>query len=714
MPQELLIPSGGDLFRDAPAHTVSTRPVWGDEWTVQDHLYCNSLRWGCGPVRPQASLSWRYGEGMREDEATFGNVEKLDLLGRYVKVRIEQEQSEAPLLWYGLITDDARRRDGAADQVDALWKTGRQTLSCEGLDLLLMRSFLTSAVIRTAGGGEKTIKRSPTFNDPNTFDDVGNRSFSKIGQSHVFAGDLYDAKWWSTLDILEYLLAHHSPADATGTQILAFQLSDNARAILPTWDRPVVKSHGRPLRSVINELCDRRRMLSWTLTVANESPSAVIKLDVFPFNAAPIVLPSGRTQAANASQVQLGTAGLEMDRAVDATQASLRDTDHARVEQVIVRGARKRWVISLGQPDGTLGADWLDVNQTEYETLPAAIAALTPEIMDMQAQMQRYRAEDDRVRVFSWFRLPVGWDGTVGDGTGSYSEGWAVDDEASPQVAEPYYLPEMRFERFLPKELFGNAPDTSPKSLPPPIALIKSEDDLYEHVEKLSASAGIEGRGAGAGREWAMSLRIQAKAPGVICTAHGQKSTEGQHLIADSSFTPIAAINDSDPDLDWHDMIVTVMVETDSFAEQRWPADDQVDATADAARVVYVDIGDRGRLDWCHRLAVIGAPEGALTYYNGDTPGSEHVALRDDREAMLDLARFVYEWYGVPREAFALTLKQLFSGVSAGDLITEIGGNETAETVNALVTGIEMDLVAGTTRLTTGHGELDAGQYYSQ
>ncbi len=709
MPQELLIPSGGDLYRDAPAHTVATKQYWGDNWPEQANLYCNSLRWGSGPVRPQASLSWRYGEGMRADEAAFGNVEKLDLLGRYVKIRIEQEEGEDPLLWYGLITDDARRRDGAADQVDALWKTGRQTLGCEGLDLLLMRSFVDSAWVRTTGGGEKQIQRGLTFNDPNTFDDVGNRSFSEIGQSYVFAGDLYDAKWWSTLEILKYLLAWHSPADARGKQILSFELSDNAKAILPTWDRPVVKSHGRTLRSLINELCTRQRMLTWTLTVASENPSATIELDVCPFNAAPIALPSGKTQEANRNQVQLGSDGLEMDRAVDA-DARLRDTDHARVEQVVVRGARKRVVVSLSYQDSTLEADWTATHETAYETGPD-LTGVT-DVDDKERRINEYRTQGELERVFSWFRLPADWDGKVGDGTGSYSSTFAIDDEANPQTAEPYYVAEMRFLRHLPKELSEETSTGSPKTVGPPLAVIKTEDDRYLSVDRLAVDAAIEGHGHGAGRGWSASLKVQDHAPGVILkVSGGMHKPAFAHFLAGDDFTPITGI-DEDDDLDWKDLIVTVMFEIDSYVEQRWPANDQLDPAGDAARVVYVDIGDRGRLDWVHRLAVIGVDEGDLQYRGGSSPASEDEAVRDDREAMLDLAKFVFQWYGVKREAFSLQLKQLFSGVSVGDLITEIGANETAETVNALITGVEMDLVAGTTRITTGHGELDAGSYF--
>ena len=720
MAETFLIPTPrADVYRTAPAHTVSTREHWADLWTDQEYLYCNSVRWASGTVRPAAELHWRYGEGMPAGTADFAYHERKSLLGHYVKISIEQEEGEDPLLWYGIITDDGRLREGATEILDALSKTGEQILAAEGLDLLLMRTFINSAWIRVPGGSEKQIQRGLTFNDPNAFDDSGNRSTSQLGDSYIFAGDLYDAHYWNTERILEYLLAYHGPRDALGEKTITLKLTDNAKAILPDWDRPVVKTHGRSLRAVIDELCNPGRLLSWRLTIEGEDPA--IFLDVFPYLAAPLTLPSGKTQQANQNLVELGTEGLELDRAVDV-RAALRDSDHDRVEQVIVRGARKRAVMTLGHRDGpsrengTLRADWTAAHETDYETLPDEIAALS-DVSDKQQRLGEYRTKGDLQRVFSWFRLPADWDGSVGDGTGGQTKAYFAPWDPDAGLTETFYVPEMRFERYLPKELLDIAPVDSAKTFMPPLAFIREADESLVHgvryvpIDQWGVSAAIEGTGDGAGRRWSASLRMQPDAPGVIVKVGRGK----QYFLAKEDFSPIAGL-DEPGQVDWQDLIVTVMVELDSYVTQRWPGREQLDAGADAARVVYIDLGESARLDWVHRLAIVAIQDGVAYYLGpggvpGYSPTSDGQYVRDDREMMLDWARLVFERFGAKREAFTIALKQLSGIVSVGDLITKIGHGDTEETVNALVTGVTMDLLAGTTRITTGQAEIDPIQY---
>ena len=726
MAETLLIPSNGDLLRTAPAHTVYTKEHWQDDWEEREHLYANGVRWVSGPVRSDVTLEWRYGIGKPAGTTDYATYTPQDLLGHYVRVDIQQEATEPVLRWYGVISEDADRREGAMIISSARVKTGRQVLVAEGIDVLLQRAFCVTSAVRVAGGGQKEIKRGLTFNDPNTFDDTGNRSQSALPplNTHVFASDLDDAKWWSTKDILEYILAFLAPKVA-GFNLTHYRLSDNAKAILPTWDRPVLRSQGRNLRSMINELCDRRRNLSWRLVVVSETPGSEIELDVFPFNAQPLTLPSGEVAPANKN---LKT--LDFDLAVDV-QAMLRQSEHDRVDQVVVRGARKRAVVTLSKQDDTLETDWRTEDQADYETLPFSDVDDVDDLDRKQARMAKYRAEDKLVRVFSYFRLPPDWDGKVGDGRQSSSYPKSpfapAEKDGSPQT---FYWPEMRFERHLPKELaasLGNTPAGSPKTDLPPLCLIRLLDSdvdfstgtlRWAHIERLAVDAGSERVGDG-GRKWSGSLRMRNAAPGVEIKLHGTKAGEGegQHLISGGSdFTPIEEINDKPTDLDWKTIILTVMFQMDQFAEERYP---ELESTPDleSPRIVYVDLGDRARMDWVHQGAVRTLIDGVPQYGFGSTlgpyPGTEGEWIRDDSKKMKDLAKFLFEtWYGTTRKAFAIDLKQLSGILEVGDLLTKIGADETLETVNACVTGVSMDLLANTTRIETGFAELDPVQYF--
>jgi len=192
---------------------------------------------------------------------------------------------------------------------------------------------------------------------------------------------------------------------------------------------------------------------------------------------------------------------------------------------------------------------------------------------------------------------------------------------------------------------------------------------------------------------------MQEDAPGIIIKGN----QEFQHVIAYTDFTPISGI-DKTPELDWRDnLIATVMVELDSRVEQKYPATADLPFGTDVSRKVYIDLGDRARLDYVHGGCVLGHADGVLQY-----PGQAYF-IRDDREYMEDVARLAFDWYGVKRQAFTFLIKQVIGLHSIGDLITQIGSvpEGTAQEVNSVVTGLVIDLAQGRTELTTSFAELD-------
>ena len=106
MANQVLQPQDGDIVRTHPAHTVYTKAAWADDWTEQEHLYANSLHWGTSPGISRASLEWRFGQGMPAGEDKFDTYEKKDILDHYVKVKIEQDNNNDPLVWIGVVAKD--------------------------------------------------------------------------------------------------------------------------------------------------------------------------------------------------------------------------------------------------------------------------------------------------------------------------------------------------------------------------------------------------------------------------------------------------------------------------------------------------------------------------------------------------------------------------------------------------------------------------------
>lgn len=708
-----------DAFRNAPAHAVYTRGHWADEWTVRPGLYCSMARWGSGSARPEAELLWTYAEVMLPGESAYTYRAPLDLLGHFVKIQIDQPAPDDPLRWYGIISDEARQRAGAIE-IPGVGRrqTGTQILSAEGIDLLLMREIMFSSHVRSSSGQDQTIRRGLTFNGPLAAGDPTNRSNQRLlspagGEAYAFAPDIWNAEPWSTKTILEYLLAFHAPRASIDWPI-NWRLSDGARLVCPDWDAPVVATHGRDLRSIINQLCTPQKGLSWQLLLDAGGPAPNVLLDVFSFLPSPIELPSGLTQPGNQDLIELGDNALDLDSAVDP-QVSLRHSDHQRVDQIVVRGARKRVVASFSHADGTFGPDWDPNDEADYQSGPGGLSGL--DISEAQQLLREYRATDRLQRVYAYYRVPVGWNGEVGAGEGPWVHPlsfcappmWPAGDEISG-TAESFYLPEFRFDRSLPKELDESAPESSPPGLRAPFGVIQTRIGAgpgyhgYTYLDRLAITSDIEGSGDGSGRDWSASLRVQTDAPGVILKVSGGP----QHLLAKTDFTPLPDL-DEEGQLHWYEIIITAMFELDSQVEARWPPDAQLDAEADTIRRVYIDVGEKARLDWVHLGAVLDLDaNGRPVYLNGSTPGTDGQYVRDDRSEMQDLARLMFAWYATPRQAFSLLLRQITGILSVGQLITRIGSGDAATAVNACVTGVEIDLLAVTTQISTQFAELDA------
>ncbi len=702
---DLIQPDAGDITRDVPAHTVWTRAQWDNPWTEQSSFFVNDVFWGSGPQMSSAQLSWTYGVEIKPGQTAFQTYSAKDLLGHYVKIQIDQPAGDDPLYWYGVLIDEDDRRGGAllaggANPPRTL--IGEQLWNARGLDYLLLRTIVKTSVVRDeTDGALTTIERGLTFNAENTYANTGNRSPEPgpLGP-FLFAKDLDNAVYWSTIDILDYLLTYHSPRDFDGNVWIPWFLDPDTFHVAPTWDRPVIKSDSRDVRSIISQLFDPRRLLSWSVDVdkpgANPDALKAVRIKLFSFNSEALLLPGGGTQEPNSNQVSL-----DFDRALDVT-ATLRDTDLHKVEQVIVRGARKRTIITLSYQDGTLEKDWADADETAYEAGVAGIGAL--DIDDQERRIRELRADERFERVYQYFRLLSTFNGLVGDGVGGSLEDYFPDNP-------PLYIADLRFQRQLAKGFIQTAKDGSQNMERPPFGLIKLEDDgtstdRYQFIDKLNTHRDAEGFGEGNGRQWSCSLRMQPDSPGIIIHASG--GNVGPEAIALTDFAA-SATRDKAGELDWQNILVTVMIELDGRVEEKYPAAHVFfpipgpNIGHDAGRRILIDFGEIYRLDYVTGNTVIGHDDGVLQYWNGGV-GS---FLRDDRTALQDLARFIFEWFGITRQAFSFGLKQVYGGLTVGQLITTIGSAETLESVNSAVTGVRINMRSATTQVTTMFPALD-------
>ncbi len=718
------ITSTTDIIRHAPVVTVYTREHWADEWTEQPRVYADRVRFGSSPEGSSAVLVVDVGAGWDDSEIEVQHFEPLDLLGQYVKVTVERqdmiddgsggEMLPPPFSWYGIITEEGGVREGAQNYIVLEPNSGggpatvrvllrTQEFQAVGLEIIFDKIYVDRSYVQseTEAGELCIVKRPLVFNEPHDYEGTGNRTnFTVIAPSgatcYAFSRDLPEGVVWSTRDIVEYLVAFFRPMDWDDENKLPVEILD-AGAILPDWDQPIVKFSGTTtVRQMLDRMLDRRRLLGWRIDVDETASPAKILVEVFSFVAEDIELPSGATQAANADKESI-----DFDLALDV-RAALTKSDRHYADQVIVRGARKRSCFSLSYDDGTLVNDWKPADETDYENGPATL----PESEEDQLRaIIEYRRRDELRQVYSYFAVPNDWNFEVGNGFGggpsSSSDGGPklpIDPDLD-EATEWIYRPGLRFSRELFKELQDTRMDDSAQDAPPPLAVIEIEDGTYRLIDKLAETAGVTDRGHGKGRTWSASLRMRTDCPGIILRVSGAQ----QLVIAETDFDGDHDTDDQPSWLDWRDMIVTVAAELFAHVEVVYPTTEDVELVSDGdqKRVIVVDVDEAARLDYVVPDTVVGVDgEGALVRHDGGY-------VRDDREWMRDMAKYVWEWYGTIRQAFRFQMQQVLDLLEVGQMITTIGSGELQETVNSVVVGVTYDFVQQSTSVDTAFANLD-------
>jgi hypothetical protein len=742
--------------RDTKSATVYVRTLWADDWVEVTHFYPDWLVWAVSPNMSSAGFSYDYGVGMRQAEATFATVAPQELRGKYVKVSIDQYldgEETVTLDWYGRVREEDRDVHGTMLEDPAGGSArvpkARQTMLADGLEVLLHEAkVLTSWWLRD--GVDTEVGRGLVFNgphqvsegagpDPATRDEgTKNRSEDPGNKGKpIFAGNLEDAKSWSTRDIVKYLLAYHAPKDKDGGDAIVWRLGLLIwEMVLPNWDRPVIPTHGRTVRDLLNAAIDRRRLLGWRLAVVEgdeDDDPDILVVEPFTYLDEDLDLPSGNSMIANLNQKTL-----DFDEAVDMSRAEIKVTQAQQYDQVLARGDRIlccgtvcKWLSDENTP--LLDQAWTDEQEAEYDeaasvnTGPGGVRDPNVDYMadnDVPKWQQRnnlVRAAEHLEPVYSHFRLDKDWAGFIADVATDQAiwelfpfKGAVADGVELANHQVPWYFPDLRWHRRLP--LYMGYDYSGFEISDPEIKIVLPEKHKWEHrrtyvlikvwdedtenneparwveAEKLATVVDTsDGLTLPDGAEpesydFCCTVRVMDDAPGFVLRTSGKP----QHYLAAADWDKL----DEDYDvviLDWRtDMIVTFAMQADWYVEERFPAD--ITDETDAVKLLTIDVPERARLEYVAQGTVVDTTnDGVLVY--AKTGGF----VRDDREWLKDLAKLAYEWYGEERWALTLTYDQaqtLWSGTSyiePGDLIVEIGADESEQAIRTVVTEIRID-----------------------
>ncbi len=724
------------------APLVFWRTRWADAWVPEPVAIGVESVWCLPPAMPTAALVHRYGVRQFGGVPAWVNVDKdTTLAGKFVKLSwpMDRKTNKGKPTnewnyrhWFGvvdLVEDDLGGVDFRATRTGAATTTtavamGQQVMACYGLEKLLSDRPIRSSWVDNAAAATE-VATALAFNRGGK----PNRSAAKIGSTHVFSHDLATAQWWSTRDIVEYLLARQVPRDKTGAIKVPFVMAGLG---LPDWDKPEVVQEGASLLSLLAQLVNRSQMLSWRLTVDETATPDAVRFEVLSLAETDITLPLTGSPKIPASSRQKE---LVFDRD-PLTTAQLKTSGAGKYHRVRVTGARKRSVGSFAFGDGSLRAGWDSLLETEYNagaSGAADYAALDDE--EKRTRDAAARGDPRFEEVFALFTVPEGWDQKVKDGAGGAANPLFLDFAATPAAAFVFLgdscvtptLPLYQGLNYAGTNIADGAVAVTDFSKAinleemPPLVFFQRPDQpgKWAAGDKLATGGELPRAYGTAGGNSRLSVSVQVPndSRGVLLRVQG----DFQHAIAPSEFVPLP-VDVLLGGLDWRFAVVTWAMEWDRV-EGIWPPDDDLPAAVDCIREKILHAGDRYRADYVAPGTVVGVDAGgALKRSTGGW--LPKLADDDDRARLEAMAKLAFAWWGVDHYVLTLdTVRPIAAeDLDVGDLITEIGEPAATGghrvTINATVSQVRLTWPeADGTRppaprleFTTDGGELDPMQ----
>lgn len=731
--------SPGTIFYRAPRSVVYTSTKLREADFVEvPYLHCELLNIVAAPEIDTARLVYEYGTILREDGTDYEPFQKLDIVGKFVKVEIvdtvldESEEPIASIVWYGKIEAETTDVLGTRNEIP----TGVQYFTAFGLLRLAERTPLTESLVEDPSNSaeEITIQHALPFNQDTggIFVRRGNRSNAEHGDFYVFSPEPRSSAVWDAYEAVRYLLANYAPKDSNGLDANTWRLHADVLPAWLDWYDIAVDCNDRSLKSVLDALIDRRRGVGYRL-VFNTDDDAV-ELKVFTFVDADVTLPSGKVLTANPDTYTLD---FESSLDVDATVSTVGTT---QFNKVIARGALRTTTFSAkllrtegASPYPAFIPDWTSSEETEFRKG----ASLAPGYDDLDSDGKLranalWRASDRLRNVFARWKLNPTWDKLPRDVIENDATDWLfcpeiptdADTDADPVEGDnrPVWLNGVRFLRGLPfldrydysgtqiddvTYGLGFSSSEQPEFIPP-FAFLRTAkagtspvEYEYEHLDKLSLTT-VTGDNE---RRWSSTFHLPDTEPAI------ELRTAPQQMLAlyewQNGETPAASPEEHDPTkaagVDWANIRVTICAELNEHVEAIESLGETPGSNIPLGKLV-IEVPD-ARFDYVVPFTVVELKNGeAIQTLTGG-------AVRDDRKRLRSIAKCAAEWYGRNRQTLDLTYKQVRGLFDIGQLITSVGANYSLTDINTVITSITYQLDSTSTlpmtNVRTSFGDLD-------
>lgn len=654
------------------ATIVYAKRRWADAWVRMPFLWCRSCTDTLAPSVPEAQLESRFGYMRRAEIGSWATYAPYLIDGAYIKV-VALDRFNATTVWVGVAD-----LENVFPHGDTTRASGVQNITAYGLEHLMDRRAMHGAY--TENG---------FIDRPITFNRVYQHGMYLIGnQGSGYQFGVTAGATWSNLDIINYIITHYLDDIGISWQIIGdYALLDS-----------IVEEHdfeGLTPWQAINRLIERHRGLAWRVVTDGSGTAyiAVFSLHNFPVTVGDVTVP------ANSFQQDVVFAS---SRSVQPTITFNRQNTYDRI---IVKGGPIYSCFSLSMADGTLAPGWKTTgvdfdSETEYKA-GSDDSGADAKLHDAERATAKFR------NVYRRFGLPGDWDGKAGSGLGSIGGADPVLYDAMPgctprgfpladyhPLGKPVYITGKYFERELPLQMDGHATTGTlytQKEYRTPFAVVEVDDPdnpgstVYAYTHKLDAFDLTP-----------FSIAMNDTGPGIILSA------QPNHLVALNHFdTADAGTSDSntEPQVDYETMIVTVMMETDIHVKVDTAVLGYGTTETGRTKAIY----DNDAVVWyIVPNTVIEVTDGELVHHDGGY-------VRDDSERIRLIAARAMSWYGQPRSQIEWTAQYVDLAAPAGSMIRSMIGPEGVTLVNSMVTSRVWNFEPGqqSTRVQTGFVELE-------
>lgn len=604
------------------AIATSTIAATAGPWTLRSTLRLDSLALRVFPQVSEAVVSQQYG-WIVEDNAA-GQVLPIDLRGLFVRVQVMDGTSTHT--WYGFCPggSDAVRmtHPSPATGLGAV-PSGTLTWTVVGWEHFLRSQTLQGCYVTTG-----RLRRVLPFNVRRGRGEAvrGNRAATADDgavvptMAGVYRFDPSGSSLWTACQAIRHILA--VAAVDTGVAWTITGQTTALDAVPGVWDVGEGPSYAEALRAVASP------ELGWAMVINGPSITVLSISDI-----AVGTLPANPT-----------VVSLDLENTASLAVPRLSYLDQPHYSTITVRGEPLRVMFTLSVAGGTLAADW--------DT--ALVAEYVAEADDAGRRQDKYRT------LWSRFRIPDAWDGTIPDGLTSTRPAFPAITPATgahdPAVSQAVWPRDIILDRTLPPLVATT--DDQPGE--PMVFVNDADGDPVRLDEPPDDAVG------------ARAISVCDDRPGILV------QSPYRHMLA-AGLTPAYSGGGDAPLYEYLSLQATVSAYTN----------DRVRVTVDAIATEPGSVKREKLIDipGLHLWLIL---EGTMT--DVDTYEAADRYLRDDRSTLAAVAALARVWYGRSRASISASYSDPFVLDRLGQVISEVRSTGCISPAGTMITSVVYSL----------------------